>query len=79
LLKAEAHMNAGVKLGGDLLTTLEMLFHNYWYITGLDEAIPSFFRNNPHGWTRTTLSLATCTRHSKSIRFSGFKGSKHGG
>jgi hypothetical protein len=36
LLKAEAHMNAGVKLGGDLLTTLEMLFHNYWHITGLD-------------------------------------------
>ena len=72
-------MNAGVKLSFDLLATLEMLFHNYRYITGLDSAVPNLFRNNAHGWTRTTLSLATRPHHSKLGYFSRVKGGKHSG
>jgi hypothetical protein len=70
-------MNAGVKFLFYWLPSLEVLFHNYWHITRFDPAIPSFFRNNPHGRTRATLTLATCTHDLKSVDISLLKGGEH--
>jgi hypothetical protein len=75
--KGETHMNAGVKLCFYPLAPLEMLFHNCWYITQFDSAVPSLFWNNPHCRTRATLSLAFCTHYFKIGNLSSLKGSKH--